>query len=330
MRNALFGIVLLVAACDVTPVIRSVTKLGDTYDQVGPYVVLAEVSDPDGLDLVRLFYQPGSATTVELEMSEVSEGVFSGAIPGQAAGTRVKYFVLVDDADASVAEPPEALGPARARLSFDVLREACTTSLDCDPGEFCDHAGNCLLKSGPCKKDSDCGKGFRCDVGGSCRMAARSCQLDEGCLIGEVCDKILGECIPRPSCDQSQTCPLDFSCNTSLGVCLRACMGASDCGPGEGCNGGVCSGATACQKTAECSAGLACDPLLKVCRPEGAGLCAACARDADCGGPTDFCILFSSGQYCGRDCTAKPCPSGYTCNSNTTPAQCTPQTGSCK
>jgi hypothetical protein len=323
-------VAVVLTACDGATIIHNVTRLGDTRDHVGPYSVLAEVSDPDGVEFVSLFYQPGLAGTVRVEMAERREGIFEGDIPGQPPGTRVRYFVVADDGDDRVTAPADALAPTRGRYAFAVLTATCTTSLDCDPGETCDASGSCVQTGGTCKKDSDCGKGFRCGAGGSCVLATRPCHLDEGCLMGEVCDAILGQCIPRPTCDQTTACPLDFNCSSALGVCLRACMGTSDCGPGETCKAGTCSGGTTCQKTTDCKAGLSCDPVLKLCRPAGAGLCAKCTRDVDCGGTTDFCILYSGGQYCGRDCSAKACPGGYTCNKSTTPPQCTPSSGSCQ
>lgn len=328
MRGVVLAVSLLLTlctGCDTGSVIFSVSQLKDTHDTVGPYRVLAEVTDPDGVDQVNLVYRAGTTSAISVEMEELREGVFEGTIPGQPAGTTITYYVEAIDGDQSVR------APLSGTYSFKVLARACTADVDCGPGESC-RSGSCTTSTGPCKTDADCGKGFRCDLGsGSCWLEARPCVLDEECLMGEVCDvQVLGECIPRPSCGGAETCPLDFVCDTSSGFCLRACMGTAQCGPGETCQGGACSGAISCEKAGDCPKSLSCDLVLGYCRPEGAGLCSKCVTDVDCGGTTDFCLVFSDGQYCGRDCSGEACPSGYTCSTEVDPPQCVPESGSCE
>lgn len=69
--------------------------------------------------------------------------------------------------------------------------------------------------------------------------------------------------------------------------------------------------------------------------PSDGGLCSYCDTTGDCGGPADLCVLRSDGYaMCGRDCSATPCPSGYTCQELTTRAgtvqQCVPASGACE
>lgn len=325
----LLGCVVLLTACDGATTIFGTTKLGDTRDRLGPYTVVTEVSDPDGVDRVLLRYQPGAAGEVSVSMSRVTDGVYEGEIPGQPPFTTVRYFVLAEDSGEQVTDPPDALSSPDRRYQFQVLSSTCAADLECGTGEFCDASGSCRQHLGPCSSDADCGKGMRCGADGACRLAVRSCVLDEGCLVGEVCDTNLGECAPRPGCGADASCPLDFICDKTDQLCRRACVGAADCGPGEACTAGACSGAKSCAQDSDCGAALVCDPAGGFCRPKGAGPCASCLLDADCGGPTDFCLLLGQGQYCGQDCSSAPCPSGYSCSQNTSPPQCVPDSGSC-
>lgn len=320
--------VALAVACDGETVIHSTSKLGDTLDRIGPYLVLSEISDPDGVDEVSLLWRAGSTAEVAVAMEEVRQGIFEGRIPGQPPFTTVKYFVMAVDGDSTVTDPAGALA-GNERFSFQVLGTKCVTDIDCGPGELCDASQVCRQHLGPCTTDAECGKGLRCGEDGACRLATRSCALDETCLVGEVCDTLLGECIPRPLCSDDQPCPLDFACDKYLGICKRACIGNADCGPGETCLGKFCSGAEHCVKDENCTAGLVCEPVLGYCRPAGAAPCAPCVRDADCGGPTDFCLLLADGQYCGADCSSAACPAGYSCSKDAVPPQCVPTSGVC-
>jgi hypothetical protein len=330
MRRSAFLWLVLLVGCDTAPAIHGTTQLQDTQNRLGPYVVVTEADDPDGLDGVELRYKAGATSEVAVEMSEIEKGVWEGEIPGQPPLTAVAYYVVASDGDERVSDPPGALTASSKRFRFKVLSQKCVVDLDCGPGEICDASKLCRQHLGPCTGDRDCGNGRRCAADGSCRLAARSCLLDEGCLPGEVCDAILEECAPRPLCDLGLACPLDFVCDETFKICRRACMGNADCGPGEYCQtGGKCSGARVCKDTSDCDKDLVCDTVGGYCRPAGAALCAPCIRDADCGGPTDFCLLLSTGQFCGQDCSSKSCPQGYGCNKNTDPPQCVPDSGSC-
>ncbi len=327
--SLLLTAVLLLAGCDSATRIHAVTLLADTQDAVGPYRVLAEIVDPDGVGAAYLHYIPGETQEAVARMEEVRAGIFEGAIPGQPPFTRVRYYVEAVDHGEHVTSPPDAYRGG-ALYGFWVLGGSCASDLECGPAESCDASGSCRQRSGPCAKDAECGKGRRCGPLGTCILAARSCYHDEGCVSGEVCEKRIGECIPRPRCDGGLACPEDFRCDDASGICRRACLGAGECGPGERCEGNVCSGAQTCATDQACGAGLICDPLLKLCRPAGAGLCAPCSHDSDCGGPTDFCLILGASQVCGQSCASKACPSGYTCKTTISPPQCLPASGTCK
>jgi hypothetical protein len=325
---SLLPLLPLAAGCNAAPLVRGTTIIGDTADRVGPYPVLTEVDDADGGDKVTLHVLPGSAGEAALTMEELRRGVFRGLIPGQPPSTRVCYFVQVEDGDVLVLDPPDAR--EGGALCFNVLASSCLQDLDCGPGEQCDASHVCRQQLGACTIDADCGKGFRCGPLQTCLLAVRGCRLDEGCLLGEVCDQLLAECVPRPRCGADQSCPLELGCDQAAGLCWRSCLGDADCGPGERCQSGRCSGAQACSSATSCPSGLTCDPVLAICRPEGAGLCAPCDRDADCGGPTDFCLLLGAGSFCGRECLTRACPADYSCNQALDPPQCVPTAGACK
>jgi hypothetical protein len=319
----------LVGGCRAEPVLRGTTIIEDTDDRRGPYPVLAQVDDADGVDRVTLQVRVGDLGEAPLPMTEIVGGLFRGLIPGQPPFTRVRYFIEVVDGDLVLTDPPAARAAGTRLFTFWVRGSDCRQDAECGPGEHCDESRRCRQRAGPCSVDGDCGKGFRCGPLQTCLLAARDCQHDEGCLLGELCDRMLGQCVPRPGCSDGLSCPPGLGCVEATGACVRSCLGPADCGPGELCASGRCTGARPCAGQGDCPAGLACDPLLKICRLAGAGLCAPCASDADCGGPGDFCLLLESGMFCGRDCTATPCPAGYTCSSSLTPPQCRPESGLC-
>jgi hypothetical protein len=328
MRTIALLAALAAAACDSAPRIVATTVLGDTSDRQGPYRVLTEVHDPDGVGSVWLHLQAGESQEVYPQMEEVRPRIYEARIPGQPAFTLVRYFVEAADRGQHAFDPPDAVRGG-ASYGFWVLGPSCATDLDCGGGESCEPSGRCRQRQGSCATDADCGKARRCGPLGTCLLAVRPCVQDEGCVAGEVCDKRLGQCIPRPRCDALLSCPLDFACDAATKLCVRACLGAGECGPGETCKAGNCSGAKACATDAGCGAGLTCDPLLRYCRPRGADPCAPCTHDSDCGGATDFCLLLAKGQHCGQDCSNRPCPQGFVCKTSLHPAQCAPADGAC-
>jgi cardiolipin synthase len=59
-------------------------------------------------------------------------------------------------------------------------------------------------------------------------------------------------------------------------------------------------------------------------------LCAACASDADCGGPGNRCLDLGSGAACGVECGGAACPAGYLCAQVTGGGRnCVPETMQC-
>ena len=119
-------------------------------------------------------------------------------------------------------------------------------------------------------------------------------------------------------------------CTTNLGCDSGWCMDASGGGYcSHTCAEEPCPDGWACRAVANTGA----DAVL-VCVKDHARLCQPCESDVDCGdGGVDRCLEVGGGHFCGRDCSAEPCPTGYSCGAVPTPAgqamQCVPVSGSC-
>ncbi len=104
------------------------------------------------------------------------------------------------------------------------------------------------------------------------------------------------------------------------GFCSRLCA-TSPCPEGYGCYGmlGVVEQ----------------DAVTEVCIPIVSTLCTPCQEDTECSAVgVHLCLEFPDGAYCGRDCTAEDCPTGYECRDvereGQTFRQCVPESGSCE
>ncbi len=63
------GLLLLVGGCRAEPVLRGTTLIKDTDDRRGPYPVLAQVDDADGVDRVTLQVRVGDLGEAPLPMT---------------------------------------------------------------------------------------------------------------------------------------------------------------------------------------------------------------------------------------------------------------------
>ena len=105
-------LLLLVACAD--PFIESTTLLGDTSDTLGPYQIQSVVLGVNETDKIEVFYNaidnnpdrylPIPMTGVDGD-GQAAE-LYEGTIPGQDAGTTIRYFVAVDRNGTRVAEDP--------------------------------------------------------------------------------------------------------------------------------------------------------------------------------------------------------------------------------
>ena len=90
------------------PTIESTTELANTSDTGGPYHVISVVRGVEGQN-VELRYQPDAQSVyfpLAMERQDGSE-TYVGLIPGQSAGTEVRYYIAVLDSGKRVAADPE-------------------------------------------------------------------------------------------------------------------------------------------------------------------------------------------------------------------------------
>lgn len=102
-----------VGACnEADPIIESTSRLGDTADTIGPYLVHSVILNVGRDDRVEVFYNVNDqASFIPLRMTEQANGeLFIGGIPGRPAGSRITYYVAVSDPDGNrlVADPTGA------------------------------------------------------------------------------------------------------------------------------------------------------------------------------------------------------------------------------
>ncbi|MFN6013063.1 MAG: agmatine deiminase family protein [Flavobacteriales bacterium] len=90
--GALHCITKEVASSD--PLLISHQNLSDTWETIIPYVVNAQIRHKSGIASATLYYKTSlTGTYTSVPMTFVSGNVFTASIPGQAAGTRIYYYI---------------------------------------------------------------------------------------------------------------------------------------------------------------------------------------------------------------------------------------------
>ncbi|MFQ5648313.1 MAG: S8 family peptidase [bacterium] len=86
-------------AMSTSPIIARTTRLGNTLDVVGPYVVEADILDDSESTITSatLTYQMTGQEAVTLDMSATGSDHYRGDIPGQPLGSTILYFVSATD-----------------------------------------------------------------------------------------------------------------------------------------------------------------------------------------------------------------------------------------
>jgi hypothetical protein len=101
------------------PLLISHQPLQDTYDVVNPYLVSAYLSHRSGEQRATLYWKTsGESTFNTIEMQQVGDN-WEAAIPAQAAGTRVQYYVEGESVSGKIQVRP--MPAPEGFWSFDVL-----------------------------------------------------------------------------------------------------------------------------------------------------------------------------------------------------------------
>ena len=101
------------------PTVGGVTQFTFTLDTLGPYTIEAYVEDNVGIASVSLFYNLNNGEFVEVGMTDSGDGIYTGDIPGQTAGTTVAYYITATDDTANEGFAPE--GAPEALFVFSVV-----------------------------------------------------------------------------------------------------------------------------------------------------------------------------------------------------------------
>jgi|GEM_PF-980535 len=112
---------------DLPPIVSGTEGPESTFDTAGPYDVSTYVQDPlSGVETVSILYSTDDGSSFsEVPMSPGSEeNQWIGSIPGQPAGTRIKWYVKATD---TAVPPNESNDPAEApaeTYEFGILPSA--------------------------------------------------------------------------------------------------------------------------------------------------------------------------------------------------------------
>lgn len=118
-------------ALSTNPIIANTTRLKNTLDETGPYVVESDVIDDGSIQSVTLTYQVVGSQAVTVNMTSTGTDHYRGDIPGQSLGSSITYFVKATDNDGnmtqdsnftfSIAEPTNGGGCCgKPAIDFDI------------------------------------------------------------------------------------------------------------------------------------------------------------------------------------------------------------------
>jgi hypothetical protein len=117
-------------AFSTNPIIANTTRLDNTLDETGPYVVEADILDDSSIQSASLTYQVSGASAVTVAMSNTSGDHYRGEIPGQTLGSTIVYFVSATDNAGnetrdsnfsfSIAEPTDGGGGCCGKPAIDL------------------------------------------------------------------------------------------------------------------------------------------------------------------------------------------------------------------
>jgi len=94
---------------DIEPPTIQTTEVATTNDTIGPYPVIATISDPSPLTEKELYYSIDGGEFSALPLVSIGFETYQAEIPGQPWSTRVEYYLRVRDAgDNEATDPPGA------------------------------------------------------------------------------------------------------------------------------------------------------------------------------------------------------------------------------
>ncbi len=112
------------------PLIARTTRLANTLDETGPYVIESDVVDDAAIASVTLTYQVVGQEARVTEMTSIEQHRYHAEIPGQELGSTIVYFVGATDNDGnntkdnnftfSIAEPEDDGGCGRPPINFEL------------------------------------------------------------------------------------------------------------------------------------------------------------------------------------------------------------------
>lgn len=134
---------------------------------------------------------------------------------------------------------------------------ACTSNAQCDAGDVCNLAGQCVEGDGTCASSIECPSGEFC-LSGNC---VAGCEADTACNEGEYCDTADHTC--KAGCTTNAECTASASqpeCAAGKCVCT-----VESCSEGTVCaDSGACEAVSSCTQVI-CDGGKVCDPTTLKC-----------------------------------------------------------------
>jgi hypothetical protein len=116
------------------PVFSNTTLLEDTIDAVGPYEIQTTITENAGLATKTLNYRVDSGGWVTVPLTAIGPDTYRGAIPGQAGGAQIHYYLRAVDTSGLIAtDPPLAPGEA---FDFWVLIPALVDDIEQGAGAW--------------------------------------------------------------------------------------------------------------------------------------------------------------------------------------------------
>ncbi len=220
--------------------------------------------------------------------------------------------------------------------SLALISTGCNVPADCDDGNVCNGAEDCVGNVCQSGTPLNCDNGVFCDGVETCN-AGSGCQAGGDPCPGQLCDEAGDACV---DCFNNADCDDGTFCNGSETCSGGACQSGGDPCPGQGCdegtnscvplacnNDGTCDSGEDCNNCpADCISGSGASCGNGICESGDGEDCVNCA--ADCNGKTGG--RPSSRFCCGAGGGTNPLPcSNSTCSTGGWACTDTPAAGSC-